>query len=60
MDDGMMRRCVRILKSMAYTRDPPYELPADSFLEEAVVRIGQTITGEVGEERPPRPSARPA
>lgn len=37
--DEVIRRGVRTLKLIAYTRHPPYELPDDSLLEDAVRAI---------------------
>lgn len=37
--DDIIRLGVRIIKSLSKTRIPEYDLPADSFLEEAVIKI---------------------
>jgi hypothetical protein len=38
-DEDLVRRGVALLRRMAYVRQPPYELPPDSFLELAVREI---------------------
>lgn len=37
--DERLRNAVRVIKGLSSLRNPPYELPADSFLERAAAEI---------------------
>jgi len=55
VNDDQFRRCMAILKAMSSLRLPPYDLPADSFLQVAVLDIEKVIVEEspsVGFTRP--------